>query len=273
MALRAGYKGFKKLISPLILNRPGTIGIDRDALNAELNEVFFPRSEEAVLGAKQFYDIDKSALQLSSVTATKTNNGWRVQTSASATFPFASFPLNIPVNTDIRFSCEVAITSGVAVISFDGSNDGSSYTAIKRIFNPGENVNDVFNSDNYKYYRMRLFTNFNDDPSSDGDILYSNILFTLATDTDRTVVPYALTNRELTESAADQKTAINAIITAATSAADFAAFKAAMEAITPVTRSAAPEATREVIEEEPVTVKKTTRKKSTAAAETEKEGE
>ena len=87
----------------------------------------------------------------------------------------------------------------------------------------------------------------------------------LANDPDATVVPYAMTNKELTDSAADQKTTINAIITAATGAADFAAFKAAMEAITPVTRSLNREATPEVEEpeeviEEPVTKKRTTKK-------------
>ena len=46
-----------------------------------------------------------------------------------------------------------------------------------------------------------------------------------------------LTNRELTKSADDQKTTINAIISAATGATDFAAFKTAMEALTPLTRS------------------------------------
>lgn len=83
-------------------------------------------------------------------------------------------------------------------------------------------------------------------------------------------VQYALTNTELTLSESDQKTTINAIITAATGAADFAAFKAAMEAITPVTRSAKtiePEA----ITEELVVEKKTTRKKSTAKADTTEE--
>lgn len=83
--------------------------------------------------------------------------------------------------------------------------------------------------------------------------------------------PYAMTNQQLTGSADEQKAAINAIITAATEAADFAAFKTAMAAITPVTRSAAPdtrEASPEVIEEdlEPVT-KKSTKKTTT------KEGE
>jgi hypothetical protein len=84
-------------------------------------------------------------------------------------------------------------------------------------------------------------------------------------------VPYAMTNKELTASAADQKTAINAIITAATGAADFAAFKTAMGAITPVTRSLSKEAStedvpEEVIEEEKPVTKKTTKK-------TVKEGE
>lgn len=83
-------------------------------------------------------------------------------------------------------------------------------------------------------------------------------------------VPYAKTNRELTASAADQKTTINAIISAATDATDFAAFKTAMGAITPVTRSLNKEASpedvpEEVIEEKPIT-KKTTKK-------TVKEGE
>lgn len=93
-------------------------------------------------------------------------------------------------------------------------------------------------------------------------------------DTDPTYVPFVMTNKELTASASDQKTTINAIISAATGAADFAAFKAAMEAITPVTRliQVTPE-TREEITEPVEEVKKTTRKKSTAKADTEKEGE
>lgn len=95
-------------------------------------------------------------------------------------------------------------------------------------------------------------------------------LLKLATDPSDVFSPPAMTNRELTLSAADQKTTINAIISAATGAADFAAFKSAMGEITPVTRSlnrtASPEdVPEEVIEEKPVT-KKTTKK-------TVKEGE
>ena len=52
MALRSGYKGFKKLLPGLKLFRPGTLGIDNDVLIPELNKIFFPRSEQEVLGAK-----------------------------------------------------------------------------------------------------------------------------------------------------------------------------------------------------------------------------
>lgn len=47
MALRSGYKGFKKLLG-LKMIRPGTLAVD----DTVLSETFFPRSEQAVLGAK-----------------------------------------------------------------------------------------------------------------------------------------------------------------------------------------------------------------------------
>lgn len=91
----------------------------------------------------------------------------------------------------------------------------------------------------------------------DGDIL------------DPTYEPYFGSTVETILS--DHKTTINAIITAATEAADFAAFKTAMGAITPVTRSLSREASpedvpEEVIEEEKPVTRKTTKK-------TVKEGE
>lgn len=54
MALRAMYKGFKKVLAPLIINRPGALAIDQDALNAELNTVFFPRSEQLLSGVGNY---------------------------------------------------------------------------------------------------------------------------------------------------------------------------------------------------------------------------
>lgn len=52
MALRSGYKGIKKLASGLKWNRPGILAADDTALA----KVFFPRSEQAVLGAKNIWN-------------------------------------------------------------------------------------------------------------------------------------------------------------------------------------------------------------------------
>lgn len=51
MALRAMYKGIKKVLAPIIINRPGVLAIDQDALNKELDKIFFTRSEESMMGA------------------------------------------------------------------------------------------------------------------------------------------------------------------------------------------------------------------------------
>ena len=97
--------------------------------------------------------------------------------------------------------------------------------------------------------------------------IYPQIVSVLNPNTT-TFTQFAMTNQQLTASASDQKTAINAIISAATGAADFAAFKTAMSAISPVTRSAAPEE-RSLDVEEPVVVKKTTRKSTKKTEEEE----
>lgn len=96
---------------------------------------------------------------------------------------------------------------------------------------------------------------------------YPNIK--LANDASGSYAPYAMTNQVLTgevltlQTVDDaHKTVINGIISAATGAADFAAFKTAMAALTPLTRSAAPDDDTRNIEPEfkETTTVKTTRK-------------
>lgn len=281
MALRAMYKGFKKVLAPLIIKRPGELAIDQDALNAELNTVFFPRSEQAVLGAKNWFNID-APNTVHNATLTKTATSLRVQGTAK-TYSNVNYVFrNLPLNTAFKLQMSVDYTSGLGKISVEGSTDGSTYTAIasKTNITSDQDVSFSFNTGNYTYIRVIFFCS--DSAAIDGDITYSYIMIYLATDTDSTYAPYAMTNKELTDavatlngSASDQKTAINAIITAATGAADFAAFKTAMGAITPVTRSiqVTLETREEIIEPVEEVKKTTTRKKSTAKAETEKEGE
>lgn len=101
--------------------------------------------------------------------------------------------------------------------------------------------------------------------------VFKPMLWKIAASTDifPDYAPYVMSNKTLSYM-------VNAIITAATGAADFAAFKTAVGAITPVTRSlstaAAPEEIVKDEIEEPVVEKKTTiRKKSTAKADTTEE--
>lgn len=272
MALRAGYKGFKKLISPLILNRPGTIEIDSDALNAELDKIYYTRSEQAIQGSVNFcpmfsdytkngvtFDVDDDGvISLSGTTATADTNTGVQFVLKKGTYYLKGAPAGSSLGV---YDMYVMKISGTTIIAreYDGSTENKF----------------TLESDTEVYVAVRVKQG-----SIDTTKKFKPMI---ALSNNAVYAPFTKTNAILTSdvatlsgSAADQKTAINAIITAATEAADFAAFKTAMGSITPVTRSAAPAATREVTEEvieEPVTTKKTTRKKSTATADAEKEGE
>lgn len=74
MALRSGYKGFKKPLAPLKIIRPGTLGIDNDVLISELNKVFFQRSEEIILGARNIFDPELETSTITGITVTRNSN-------------------------------------------------------------------------------------------------------------------------------------------------------------------------------------------------------
>jgi len=284
MALRAMYKGFKKVLTPLIIKRPGELAIDQDALNTELNKTYFTRNDQAVLGAS-WNELDVTA-------SGKTQTGVTFTINADKSITFVTDAGGATADTSIAFNTDFQITdddthyySGVSNGAADKyylecyyRDNSNTYKGNTRVY---DGVIPIKVSDKEGATKINTFILM----VKSGFISTTPITVypMVAPIEDAVYSPYAKTNKQLTEdvatlngSASDQKTAINAIITAATEAADFAAFKTAMGAITPVTRSAAPAATREVIEEvieEPVTTKKTTRKKSTATAEAEKEGE
>lgn len=289
MALRSGYKGFKKLLAPLKIIRPGTLGIDNDVLIPELNETFFPRSEQAVLGAKNLISVPyfESNKSENGVTWTVNSDGSVTGVSSDTPTSATGFVLNQHIVKNTIIAGKTYILNGCpsggdwgsgnnkyCIYIFDegtGSPIAAMDTGNGALFTPQSGHN----------YTIRILIGVN---ATGALNLTFKPMLRLVSDSDSTYAPYAMTNRELTDavttlngSASDQKTAINAIITAATGAADFTAFKTAMGAITPVTRSlsrtASPEdvpeeveVKEEVIEEKPVTRKTT--KKSTV-----KEGE
>ena len=258
MALRSGYKGFKKLAEGLKMIRPGILSVD----NAALSSTFFPRSEQAVLGAKNLVNFTVDEVLVKS-----TRRVIRKYTDIDGRgagiyrLSFKVKDIDNFLSTPEKMGCRIDSGSspGSTAQYMDVVPDGTQYDFIF-------NINDT--ADPTKKLSVYFFINNNQADTATFTVY--DVMLTLATDTDINYVPYSMTNQELTASAADQKTAINAIITAATGAADFAAFKAAMEAITPVTRSlsrtASPEDVPEEVIEEKTVTKKTTKK-------TVKEGE
>lgn len=266
MALRSGYKGFKKLAEGLKMIRPGTLAVD----NVALSSTFFPRDEQIVLGAKNMCPVPDKTEVSRSVTYVMVNNTGIVtangtvdegKTSYGNIYTRSDSPLILPPNR-YKMKCDFTAQTGVSV-SFLCTRNGESHT-----YGTVNSSNDIIEAEVLEGDTIGVGI-----VCQSGTVLDNKTfapMIWLASDPNDTFVPSAMTNRELTLSAADQKATINAIITAATGAADFAAFKAAMEAITPVTRSlsrtASPEDVPEEVIEEKTVTKKTTKK-------TVKEGE
>ena len=281
MALRAMYKGFKKVLAPLIINRPGELAIDQDVLNAELNSVFFPRSEQELLGAKSLAKNSAVSEYKNGLTLTANSDG-SVTVNGTATADTAFLLYNPSASWTSANDTVLAQLKGKEIIVSGGhsnhkqvifSTRGTGASTIDIVNNGGDTKGLIANGSTLEVYWVLRIVN--------GETLDNERFYPMISLDGGAYAPYAKTNQQLTAdvttlngSASDQKTAINAIITAATGAADFAAFKTAMGAITPVTRSiqVTPE-TREEITEPVEEVKKTTRKKSTAKADTEKEGD
>ena len=262
MALRASYYGIKRQLKAKITDIAGAW----DDTVASI----FPRSEQNILGAKNYIHVIASSQTINEVVFTVYDDG---SVKANGTAAGGDAVLRLVSNRQNQ-NDEVSIPNGSYYLS--GSTGGSDTTYYMNIRHQGtgaiatqSNTQKLVTLDNTTGGTYGFNIIIKSGTKVEDQMFYP--MLRLSTDPDRTFEPYAQTNRDLTLSALDQKTTINAIISAATGAADFAAFKTAMEAITPVTRSLNREATPEVEEpeeviEEPVT-KKTTRKK------TVKEGE
>lgn len=259
MALRAGYYGVKRWLWDKLQTMPNRM----DAAEGEIDTI------ENLTGAKNLFKSNAST------TTDAYGVTWTVDSEDKNIITVSGTPTGYaPLNMTSYF----ALPPGDYILT--GSEGCTNATFNTIIFRKGSTMVESHTFGATEYNKPYKFT-----VSKTWD--YDNILVTLKRITNGTAcsgtfkvmirpaaveddayVPFAMTNSQLTGSADDQKTTINAIISAATGAADFAAFKAAMEAITPVTRSAAPaERSLEVEEEEPVVVKKTTRKKTTKTEE------
>lgn len=262
MALRAGYVGVKRRLYEALTKE--------SAENAQ--SITDIRNDNDVLGAKNLFKSVASNNTVHLVAFAVNSDGTiTANGTADADAYFIAFP---------RTSGDPlkGLSKGVEyILSGDNATDGKTYVFINYYTDStrigGTNTSGSAAVNGEIKFTIPAAANYIDfgvavlNGKTVSDKVFSPMI-RLATDPNNTYVPYAMTNQQLTASADDQKTTINAIISAATGAADFAAFKTAMAAITPVTRSAAPDE-RSLEVEEPVVVKKSTRKSTKKTEEEE----
>lgn len=215
MALRSGYKGVKKLAAGLKWNRPGVLAAD----DLALANVFFPRSEQAVLGAKNFlYVLDPTGTQ-SGVTYTvnKDSKGNVLNVAVSGTptgYSAFAFWADVTPNEYILSHMDNATNFIWGEITL--YKNGASVQDLPSLGTADDCTIDL---SSYDFDRIKVVAKRVSDSVNTTATIYP--MLRLATDTDSNYVPHAMTNKELTEK-------VQGIINAASNAADFAAFKTAI---------------------------------------------
>ena len=163
------------------------------------NTTAFPRDEQAVLGAKQWFDASRYASG-TSATPTITNNGKtiNVANSTAASYAFALWTMDLVPNTDYKISSNLTITSGKGGIKIETT--AGTQIAISSAYTTSGEIEFSFNSGNNTSVRVSLFSTFG--TSETGNITFDDFLISLASDTNRTFAPYAMTNKQLTDAVA-----------------------------------------------------------------------
>lgn len=268
MALRAGYYGVKRNLKDELRKLDGIIPDAASGTNplATENEI------KSIVAGNEITGV---ANVLKNNLSSGSSNGVTYTHNADDTVTLDTGEGSASAATSIYLNTNVPLVKGMTYVLDGGENTSNNIIVDLRGYDGDtdkKSVADVRDGghktftpdfDGYDNIRARIWVR-------SGTAISNKKIYPMITPAgyyngDYTL--YAMTNQELTYSAADQKTAINAIITAATGAADFAAFKTAMEAITPVSRSFSVEGTTEpdsgsIPEEdlEPTTKKRTTKK-------------
>lgn len=204
MALKAGYKGFKKLLSPLKLFRPGELGIDNEALVADLNAVFFPRSEQAVLGAKNGFNSENAVKATEFVSAN--NNGIisfkDVSTAQWSSTYIGYFDVNAG-QTYLLTGTNAAPYGRFALGLSATNHPADAYVPHITVISGTSNVQSFGLQNPVKYTANateRIYLWYCSDVNVESHTTFSTgIMNRFASDTDDIFAPYAMTNKELTD--------------------------------------------------------------------------
>lgn len=202
-----------KTFYPMIAKESGTY----EPYYIPLKDSKFDRAEQRVLGAKNllkypYYDTTKTS---NGITFTDNKDG-SITVNGTAT---ADVSFYVQMNTFLNEICkkgDLVITGGTAtarLILGKSSASGGGY-----IIDNGSGADIPQNTTFVENFVIKV----NNGATVSNVTIYP--MLRLASDPDDTYVPYAMTNRELTE----EKLSISELKTIASSAADFAAFKTAI---------------------------------------------
>lgn len=160
-----------------------------------LKDSKFDRSEQRVLGAKNRFHANTIVSKATDVGVTITEDGKtiRVNNTTAGSYKMVTFQMPVEKSTNYLFTSDVLVTSGSALIAIsDSSSD-----IIAKAPTDGK-INIEFNSGDRTAIRVKMLCT--QSTSEIGDVTYSNNMLRLASDPDNTYVPYAMTNKELTDS-------------------------------------------------------------------------
>ena len=181
-----------------------------------LNSEKMTYADNGILGAKNWFDKTDNTYTPDGVTVTQLDTGIEVVSNGSQTYGVKRIQcLNLKKNTEYIFSCiATLIESGWQNIKIEGKVGSGSYTTIAQISDT-TNVETTFDVGNNDIIRFAFYAEKDTSVSGNG-VKYENILLRLASDTDSTYQPYAMTNKELTDELTLKKSAVTNVITGAT---------------------------------------------------------
>lgn len=148
----------------------------------------FPRSEQAVLGAKNIGLYEAKALYGNA------QEGYYLSDTGSVLIA------KIEHNTDYIASKKLGQGDRFRIVLFSNKPSGTADTNALEVISDETKTNYEFNSENYNY-AVFAYVSANISPVPQDT---AEAMIRLASDTDDTYVPYAKTNRELTEDVANK---------------------------------------------------------------------
>ena len=185
------------------------LGNVKQALNNEVET-------RAELGAHNLLRLDDSTFKYASsnTSYTKIDTGVEIANTTSQTFSSITWTLTyLKPNTDYILSCDVTKISGAGRIIIQG-NDSSTRILDQNNLITGSHVSASFNTGTIANLCIIIYST--SDTAATGDVKYENLMIRSASDTDPTYQPYAMTNKELTDSKAEKSDLASINITGTT---------------------------------------------------------